>query len=129
MQHSGKGRHYAELIRALLTERKCAMSVREITDALEVLTLAQVKASCFEMAKREAVVKCGTGARQLFRIGHPKPRGPRFNTAIEPSAAVPEPDAPSRVETTEEWMRRTGNTVQRLPIGATAFPIRALVQP
>lgn len=131
MQHSGKGRHYAELIRALLTERKCAMSVREITDALEGLTLAQVKASCFEMAKRKAVVKCGTGARQLFRIGGyvSKPRGPRFNTSITPSAAVPEAKSPGKVETAEEWMRRTGNTVQRLPIGATAFPIRALGQP
>ena len=125
-----KGKHHAEIIRDLLADQRRAMSVREIADALPSLTLAQVKASCFDMEKRKAVVKCGDSVRQLFRVRAyvPKPRRPRYNTPIAPSAALPKSSTPRAVETTEEWMRRTGNVVQRLPIGATAFPIRALEQ-
>lgn len=124
----GKGKSNAEIIRDLLANRQCAMSVRDIAAALPDLTLAQVKASCFDMEKRKAVAKCGNGARQLFRLCAyaPKPRRPRYNVPIAPSAATPKATVARAVETAEEWMRRTGKTVQRLPIGASAFPLRGV---
>ena len=120
-----KVRKCAEAVRDVLARRKCAMSVRDIADAVEGFTQAQVKASCFEMAKRGAVVKCGTGGRQLFKLGTVAPKR-RFNTTIAPSTAAPVVVVSRSVETVEEWMRRTGRTVQRLPVGATAFPLRRI---
>ena len=120
-----KVRKCAEAVREVLAKRKCAMPVRDIADAVDGFTHAQVKASCFEMAKRDAVVKCGTGGRQLFRLGTVQPRR-RFNTTIAPSTAAPVVVVSRSVETVEESMRRTGRTVQRLPVGATAFPLRRI---
>ncbi len=122
-----KVRKCAEAVRDVLAKNKRAMSVRDLSAALESegFTLAQVKTSCFEMAKREAVVKCGTGGRQLFKLGTVKPKQ-RFNVSIAPASNVPVIRATQSVETIDEWMRRTGRTVQRLPIGATAFPLRRI---
>lgn len=102
-----------------------AMSIDEIATTSDGLTAKQVRAACFEMAKRGAVVKCGTGGRQLFKLGTVAPRR-RFNTTIAPSTAAPAVVASRSVETVEEWMRRTGRAVQRLPVGATAFPLRRI---
>ena len=101
------------------------MSIAEISAASDGLTAKQVRAACFEMAKREAVVKCGTGARQLFKLGSVAPKR-RFNTTIAPAQSAPVVRVTHSVETVEEWMRRTGRTVQRLPVGATAFPLRRI---
>lgn len=102
-----------------------AMSIDEIAVASDGLTAKQVRAACFEMARRGAVVKCGTGGRQLFKLGSVAPKR-RFNTTIAPSTAAPVVVVSRSVETVEEWMRRTGRTVQRLPVGATAFPLRRI---
>ena len=122
-----KVRKCAEAIREVLAKHKRAMSIRDLAAALELegFTHAQVKASCFEMAKRGAVVKCGTGGRQLFKLGVVKPRE-RFNVPIAPPESVPVVRAVRGVETIDEWMRRTGKRPQVLPIGATAFPLRRI---
>jgi hypothetical protein len=120
-------RKCADAIRDVLRRNTRAMSIRDLSSALEPegFTHAQVKTSCFDMAKREAVLKCGTGGRQLFRLGAGKPKQ-RFNVPIAPSESIPATRATRGVETIEEWMLRTGRTVQRLPIGATAFPLRRI---
>ena len=122
-----KRKSNAAIIRDLLKVRRCAMSISEMALALSAdgLTEKQVRAACFEMAKRGAVVKCGTGGRQLFKLGTAAPK-PTFNVPIAPPESVPMVPAPRSVETIEEWKRRTGRDIQRLPMGATAFPLRRI---
>lgn len=122
-----KVRKCAEAVRDVLAKNKRAMSVRDLSAALEPegFTHAQVKTSCFEMAKRGAVVKCGTGGRQLFKLGTVAPKR-RFNTTIAPPESAPTPRVSRGVETIDEWMRRTGKRPQVLPMGATAFPLRRI---
>lgn len=122
-----KRKSNSAIIRDLLRSRRCAMSIGEIAEAISAdgLTERQVRAACFEMATRGAVVKCGTGWRQLFRLGTVAPKQ-RFNVPIAPAETVPVMRTARSVETIEEWMQRTGRTVQRLPMGATAFPLRRI---
>ena len=122
-----KRKSNAAIIRDLLKSQRCAMSISEMALALSAdgLTEKQVRAACFEMEKRGAVVKCGNGARQLFKLGFQKRT---FNVPIAPPISAPTAVAPkaATVETVEEWKRRTGRDIQRLPIGATAFPLRRI---
>jgi hypothetical protein len=117
----------ATLIRELLKSRRCAMAISEIASALSAdgLTERQVRAACFEMEKRKVVVKCGTHARQLFKLGTVAPRQ-SFNVPIAPPEAAPTTRIARSTETVEEWRRRTGRDIQRLPMGATAFPLRRI---
>lgn len=120
----------ASLIRGVLARSKDALSIDEIAAELpDTLTREQVKASCFQMCKDSPyaagapLMKCGTGARQRFKLATPKPKAVRFNVGIMPSESVVVAKPVARVETAEEWERRTGSTVERLPVGASAYPL------
>jgi hypothetical protein len=125
MRDNEQHKSIAAIIRDVLKSSHRAMSIDELAAASDGLTAKQVRAACFEMAKRGAVVKCGTGGRQLFKLGTVKPK-PTFNVPIAPPESVPVVRVSRSVETIEEWMQRTGRTVQRLPMGATAFPLRRI---
>lgn len=122
----------ASLIRDVLARAKDGLSIDEITAALSgALTRDQVKAATFQMCKDSAyaagapLVKCGTRGRQRFKLAAPKPKAVRFNVAIGPSVSIPVEKPAPRIETIEEWERR-GGTVERLPMGASAYPLRRI---
>lgn len=123
----------ATLVRELLARAKNPMTVDEITAALSDhgLTKKQVKDACFEMckdrgyAKRAWLVKCGSNARQSFKLAL-KPRPATFNVSISPAVDIPVEKPTKNVESVEEWAARTGLRVERLPIGASAFPLRTI---
>lgn len=119
----------ASLIRDILARAKDGLSIDEIATRLtEHLTRNQVKAACFQMCKDACyangapLVKCGTAGRQRFKLAKPKPKAVPFNVTISPSASIPVEKPVARVETIEEW-ERNGGVVERLPIGASAFPL------
>ncbi len=119
----------ASLIRGVLARSKDGLSIDEIAAELsDTLTREQVKASCFQMCKDGCyangapLVKCGTAGRQRFKLAKPKPRPLPFNLPILPSESVITTKPVARVETIEEW-ERNGGVVERLPIGASAFPL------
>lgn len=122
----------SSLIRDVLARAKDGLSIDEIAAQLtDQLTRKQVKAAAFQMCKDSAyatgapLIKCGTSGRQRFKLAKPKAKAVRFNVAILPSESVITIKPVARVETIEEWERR-GGMVERLPVGASAYPLRRI---